>query len=146
MRKLRVALVILLLLTVIMASQVVSAKTTISPNGMGDALSIGRSRATLEQIQKKLAAGSSDISKISDELSAYTKYMAKQNIGNVTKAPSVNKTKSTIKPPSVKGYGVPMGGIGDAIKALGGVHMNIKAPIAIAKSIDTPKLAVLSAE
>ena len=80
---------------------------------------------------------------MNQELSAYTKYMAKQNIGNVTKAPSANKTKSTIKPPSVKGYGVPMGGIGDAIKALGGVHMKIKAPIAIAKSINTPKLAIL---
>jgi Tfp pilus assembly protein PilX len=143
MRKLRVALVILLLLTFIAASQVVSAKATISPKSMGDALSIGKSRALLQNIEKKLVSSSSDIGKMNQELSDYTKYMAKQNIANVTKAPGANKTKSTVKPPSMKGYDVPMGGIGDAIKALGNIHMKIKAPIAIAKSIVTPRLAVI---
>lgn len=143
MRKLRVALVILLLLTFIMASQTASASTVISPKSMGDALSIGKSRATLEEIQKKLATGNSDISKMSQELSAYAKYMAKQSIGNVTKNMGTNKTKSTVKPPSMEGFGVPMSGIGDAIRALGSVDMRIKAPVTIAKSINIPKLAIL---
>jgi hypothetical protein len=143
MRKMRVALVILLLLTFIMASQVVSAKATISPGSMGDALSIGKSRALLQNIEKKLVSGSSDIAKTNQELSAYTKYMAKQNIANVTKVPGTNKTKSTVKPPSMQGYGVPMAGIGDAIKALGGIHMKIKSPVEIAKSMNMPKLAVM---
>jgi len=143
MRKLRVALVILLLLTFIAASQVVSAKATISPQSMRDVLSLGKSRATLQNIEKKLVSGSSDIAKANQELSALTKYMAKQNIANVTKAPGTNKTKSTVKPPSMQGYGVPMAGIGDAIKALGSIHMKIKAPVEIAKSIITPRLAVM---
>jgi len=143
MRKLRVALVILLLLTFIMASQAASASTMVSPKSMGDALSIGKSRATLEEIQKKLATGNSDISKMSQELSAYAKYMAKQSIGNVTKNMGTNKTKSTVKPPSMEGFGVPMSGIGDAIRALGSVDMHIKAPVTIAKSINIPKLAIL---
>ncbi len=138
MRKLRVALVILLLLALIMASYAVSAKSS------GDALSIAKSRATLQNIEKKLVSGNSDIEKMSQELSAYTMDMAARSIANVPRAPGANKTKSTIKPPSTKGYGMPMGGIGGAIKALGSIHMDIKAPVDIAKNIDVPRLAVMA--
>ncbi len=143
MSKLRVALVILLLLTSILASQVASASTTISPKNMGDALSIEKARVLLENIEKKLTSGTSDIGRMNQELSAYVKYMARQNIGNVTKAPGTNKTNSTVKPPSMRGYNVPMAGIGDAIKALGGTQVKVKAPVEIAKSIDMPVLAII---
>jgi hypothetical protein len=143
MRKMRVALVLLLLLAFIGASQVSFAKATISPGSMGDVLSIAKSRALLQNIEKKLVSGNSDIAKANKELSDYTKYMAKQNIANATKVPGANKTKSTIKPPSMRGYGVPMSGIGDAIKALGSNHMKLVTPVEIAKSMSMPKLAVI---
>ena len=143
MRKLRVALVILLLLTIFAASQVANASSTITPKSMGNALSIANSRALLQKIEKKLMTGNSDIAKANQELSTMAKYMAMRNIANATKAPATNKTKSTVKPPSMQGYGMPMSGIGDAIKALGSIHMKISAPAQIAKVINTPKLAVM---
>ncbi len=136
MRKLRVALVILLLLTFIAASQTVSASTTMK--GMGDALSIGKSRASLEEIQKKLSVGNSFIANQHDGLSAYAKYMAMKNLGNV----KAIKTGDALKPPSTKGLGVPLSGIGDAIKALGSIDMKVGSPASIAKSIKSPMLVV----
>ncbi len=143
MRKMRVALVILLLLTLIAASYVGAATATISPKSMGDALSIGNSRAILQNIEKKLVSGNSDIAKANGELSTMVKYMARQNIANVTKVAGANKTKATVKPPSMQGYSIPTAGIGDAIKALGSIHMKITAPVDIARSINTPRLAVM---
>ena len=139
----RVALVILLLLTFIVASNMVNASNTISPNGMGNALSLAKSRALLQKIEKKLVTGNSDIGKMNQELSAYAEYRAKQNIANATKAPAGKKPKATMKPPSMQGYGMPVSGIGDAIQALGNIHTNIPAPAMIAKSLNTPRLAVL---
>jgi hypothetical protein len=143
MRNLRVALVILLLLTFSMASQAMAATAALSPQSMGDALSIAKSRATLQNIEKKLASGSSDIHMAGQELSAYTKLMAGKSIANVAKMPDTNKTKNPVKTPSMEGYGVPMSGIGNAVNALGSIHMKIKAPVEIAKSIDTPRLEVM---
>jgi hypothetical protein len=143
MRNLRIALVILLLLTFSMASQAMAATVSLSPQSMGDALSIAKSRATLQNIEKKLASGSSDIQMAGQELSAYTKLMAGKSIANVTKMPGTNKTSNPVKTPSMEGYGVPMSGIGNAVKALGSIHMKIKAPVEIAKSIGTPRLEVM---
>ena len=144
MRKLRVALVILLLLTFIAASQMVSASTTITPKSMGDALSIGKSRATLGEIEKKLASGNSDIAKANLQLNAYAKYMAKKNIDNVMKNNTSSvKPKPSVKPPSAKGLKVPMSGVGNAIKTLGSTDVSIKAPVTIAKSIKMPKMVIL---
>jgi hypothetical protein len=144
MRKLRVALVILLLLTFIAASQTVYASTTITPKSMGDALSIGKSKATLGEIEKKLASGNSDIAKANLQLSEYVKFMAKKNIDNVMKNTSSGvKPKPSIKPPTGKGLKVPMTGIGDAIKALGSTDVSLKSPVSMAKSITMPKMVIL---
>ncbi len=137
MRKMRVTLVILLLLAFMAASSAASAKI-ISP---GDTLSTAKSRAVLQDIEKKLMTGNADIAKASQELSDYTMYKARQSIANATKAPAANKTTTTARPP-VQGSQMPMSGIGDAIKTLGNIHMSIKPPIAIAKSINMPRLAV----
>jgi hypothetical protein len=140
MRKIRVALVILLLLNFIVASSVASASTNISPGSMGDTLSIAKSRATLQNIEQKLVSGNSDIHKASQELSALTRYMAKQYIDSASKVTSTNKTRSAIKPPAT---GMPMSGIGDAISALGSINVKLVTPSQIAKSIDAPRLQVI---
>lgn len=138
MRKLRVALVILLFLAFIALSQTGFASSVISPKGMGDSLSMSKSKAELSQIKNKLMSGNSDIAKQNQLLSNYAKYMAAKNIENVS-----NKSKSTIKPPKTQGLGVPMTGIGDAIKALGSTEVSFSSPAAAMKTMKMPKLAVM---
>ncbi len=135
MRKLRVALVILLLVSFVAASQ---AATT---GGIADSMGIGKSKATLDQAKKSLASGNSDIAKQSQILSAYTKYMAKKQTDKaMTEINAGKKTaKASVKPPSTAG----LSGIGNAIKALGSINMNIKDPISIAKNMRVPRLAIL---
>ncbi|HTY91649.1 MAG TPA: hypothetical protein VMC84_10775 [Methanocella sp.] len=142
MRKIGVALVILLLLAFFTASQAGFAMTT--SNILGQT-SIGKSKATLNDIQKKLTSGSSDIAKQSQLMDAYAKYMAKQTMGNVTKNINTGKkaAKATIKAPSTAGMSVPTQGIGDAIKALGNVEVSMKSPASMAKGMQMPKLAVM---
>lgn len=142
MRKLRVALVILLLVSFVAASQVGLAATT---GGITDSMGIGKSKATLEQAKKSLLSGNSDIAKQNQLLTAYTKYMAKRSMGNATKDINAGKksAKASIKPPSAAGLNVPLSGIGNAIKALGSINVNIKDPISIAKSMKIPKLSIL---
>lgn len=142
MRKMKVALVILLLLAFFTVSGMGVAMTT---QNIGEQMGIGKSRATLNDIQKKLTSGNSDIAKQNELLSAYAKYMAKQTIGNVSKDMNTgkNKTRASIMPPSTKGMKVPTQGIGDAIKALGNIEMSMKSPASMAKSMQMPKLAVM---
>jgi|GEM_PF-4845444 len=143
MRKLRVALVILLVLTFIALSQTGFANSVISPNGMGDALSMAKSRATLDQIQKKLTSGNSEILGDYQMLSNTARVMAAENMGNAQKAISANKEiKSAIKSPAAQGIGVPLSGIGDAIKALGSTDISFMSPRAALSTMDIPKLAV----
>ncbi len=138
MRKLRVALVILLLVSFVAASQVGIAATT---GGIADSMGIGKSKATLDKAKKSLASGNSDIAKQSQLLSAYTKYMAKRSMGNATKDIDAGKksAKASIKPPSTAG----LSGIGNAIKSLGSFNVNLKNPISIAKSMKIPRLVIL---
>jgi hypothetical protein len=138
MRKLRVALVILLFLAFITLSQTGSAISVVSPKGMGDGISMSKSKAELNQIQKKLMSGSSDIADQNQVLSNYAKYMAAKNMQNAS-----NKTRTTVKPPAMSGFNVPMTGIGDAIKTLGSTEVSFSTPAAALKTMKMPKLAVM---
>ncbi|WP_174590257.1 hypothetical protein [Methanocella conradii] len=139
MRKLRIALVILLLLAFMAASHAATA-SLISQGEMGN---IGKSRATMEGIQKKMANSSSDIARQYGLLDAYAKYMARQSMDNATRSISASQSMGSITPPTTAGYGMPLQGIGDAIKALGSIEISIKAPVTIARSINIPRLAIL---
>jgi len=142
MRKLRVALVLLLLLAFFAVSQTSFAMTTL---GIADSMGVGKSKATLDDIQKKLASGSSDIAMQSQLLDANAKYMAKQNLAKATAGIAAGqKTKASIKPPSTAGMSVPTQGIGDAIKALGSIHIGLTSPASMLKSMAMPRLAVMS--
>ncbi len=138
MRKLRVALVILLILAFMALSQTGNATSVVSPNGMGNGLSMGKSVAELQQIKNKLMSGTSDIGSQNQVLSNYAKYMAAKNLQNAT-----NKTKGTVKPTMTSGMNVPMTGIGDAITALGSTHVTFESPAAALKSMKMPTLAVI---
>lgn len=142
MRKLRVVLVILLLVTFVAASQAGMAATT---GGIADNMGIGKAKAALDQAKKSLTSGNSDIAKQNQLLTAYTKYMAKRSMGNATKDINAGKksAKASIKPPSAAGLNVPLSGIGNAVKTLGSINMKIKNPIDIAKSIKIPRLTIL---
>jgi hypothetical protein len=139
MRKLRIALVILLLLALMMASYATSASLI----SQGDMSSIGKSRATIEGIQRKMANSSSDIARQYGMLDAYAKYMARQSMENATRNMSAGQGMGAIAPPSMSGYGIPLQGIGDAIRALGSIEVSIRSPLAIARSINMPRLAIL---
>ena len=143
MRKIRVALVLLLLLAFFAVSQTSFAMTTL---GISDSMGIGKSKATLGDIQKKLAAGNSDIAKQQMTMDAYTKYMAKQNLAKAMTGIEAGKSKAkaSIKPPSTAGMSVPTQGIGDAIKALGSIHIGLTSPASMLKGMAMPKLAVMS--
>jgi hypothetical protein len=146
MRKLRVALVILLLLAFFTVSQAAFGLDAIkSPAGIGNALSVGNTKATLVDIQKKLASGSSDIAQENQVMSAWVKYKAGQNIGNTSKKLNTNvgTPKTGIQMPSTKGMSVPMSGIGSAVKSLGNIGFSMKSPVTLAKSMAMPKLAIL---
>jgi len=138
MRKLRIALVLLLLVAFVAASQTGAASTT---QGISDSMGIGKSKATLDQAKKSLASGNSDIAKQSQLLSAYTKYMAKRSMGNATKAIDAGKksARASIRPPSTAG----LSGIASAIKSPGSFNVNLKSPVSIAKSMKIPRLVIL---
>lgn len=138
MRKLRIALAILLLLAFMAASHAATA-SLISQGEMGN---IGKSRATTEGIQKKMANSSSDIARQYGLLDAYAKYMARQSMDNAMRSVSSSQSMG-VEPPATAGYGMPLQGIGDAIKALGSIEISIKAPVTIARSISIPRLAIL---
>ncbi len=140
MRKLRVALVILLILAFITLSQTGIASSIVSPNGMGNGngLSMSNSVAQLSQIKNKLMSGTSDIGNQNLVLSNYAKYMAAKNFQNAT-----NKTKSTIQPTMTSGFSVPTSGIGDAIKTLGSTQVSFESPAAALKSMKMPTLSVI---
>ncbi len=139
MMKLRKALAILLLLALMMASYTASASLI----SQGDMSSIGKSRATIEGIQKKMANSSADIARQYGMLDAYAKYMAMRSMENATRNISAGQNMSALAPPSMVGYGIPLQGIGDAIRALGSIEISISSPVAIARSISIPRLAIL---
>jgi len=104
---------------------------------------MAKSRATLDQIQKKLTSGNSEILGDYQMLSNTARVMAAENMGNAQKAISANKEiKSAIKSPAAQGIGVPLSGIGDAIKALGSTDISFMSPRAALSTMDIPKLAV----
>ena len=69
--------------------------------------------------------------------------MARQSMDNATRSISASQSMGAITPPATAGYGMPLQGIGDAIKALGSIEISIKAPVTIARSISIPRLAIL---
>lgn len=150
MRKLRLALVILLLLAYFAASQVSLADKLISPKSLGDTVSIGQSRATLDSIQKKLASGNNDIALNQQMLDANARILAAGAWDLAAKNTKPNKTTgtmkptTTVKPTTSMGMTVPTSGIGDALTALGNINVNIKTPaMPSLKNMVKPKLVVL---
>ena len=144
MRKMRVALVILLFLAVIALSQAgmaLTPLTAISPMNLGNALTVADNRATLEGIQQQLANGNSNIAATSQQLNALANNMAGVSMTNAENAIQASKTNA-FNPTMINGIGVPLSGIGDAIKELGSINVAFSSPKSVLENMQIPKLAV----
>jgi hypothetical protein len=143
MRKMRIALVILLFLAVITLSQTGMALTTISPQSLGASIGVGSSMPTLGNIQQQLASSGSTIAGTSQELTALTNSMVAQSMANAANDISMEQnTASAYNPSMVQGMSVPTSGIADAIKQLGSTKVAFESPQSALQSMKIPTLAV----
>jgi hypothetical protein len=144
MRKMRVALVILLFLAVIMISQMGFALTAITPQSLGDSIGVANTRATLQGIQQQLASGNSNIAATSQALNAYANNMASQSMANATTNTNMANMAGAYHSALASGIGVPLSGIGDAIQELGSIHVGFSSPASVLQNMQIPRLAVLN--